>query len=1171
MAVRVLADRFALGPPVVEGGHGVLHKASDLNREAQPVAVKLFKPSRALDDRVLQAAWSNELSAYQALGTHRNLVRLIDWGRNADDGAPFLVFEWLERDLHDHLARVEIDGWDDFWPFARDILVGLSLIHAAGYVHRDLKPENVLVGADGTLKVADFGTTRLIETLNMGTTMGLLGTVPYAPPERGTPTPTAAYDVYSFGVLAVRCLTGTTPSSHDAVLEAFENLDLPPDVSQTIRTTLSHDPLERPESAATLLATLHEVQSARELRREPEREVFLTASAQTLASIETQFGLSAGSGLDYLREDLSAVGAMSLDQRVEANLTPDVEIAGQSVVCRCQPHKSRPGVLMILRATRPPAQIIELARTTWLRARFRFRFTHPTDPQRAAAEQQVLLEQIADHAARRAEDSAAQELAQAFSTWRRILDAKFELERQRGTDIRYSSFETAGSRVKFRVESLPSLEPGEGRVVKAGTRRVLFGEVEGVENDALILYVTRGQASALPKSGTLEYDAEASKSKLKREQAALDRIAQGRALRPELRELLLDPSSSAPSSPEVVAAFHQPGLDDAKKAAVALSLGSRDFTLVQGPPGTGKTTFIAELVAQHLHRSRESRVVLTSQTHIALDNALVRIRALIPDATLLRLGPTEKLTAEVEPLALPAQMDLWRGEVLANTRLFLRNLANSLGLAVGDVDPQTLAAELERRREHLQELRSRLALRRAERKRVVEQLNALNEMAPHVLAAAQAVEDAGRTSGADELASAASRFIDAGIHLAARLESAAPLNDRLVELESSLNAWQEEVRTLAARQTQLRQELSEALGTPEAPDDELIRAAREQAPLDPRLSQLEQIASDWEERFGKSKEFHGALILRSDVVAATCVGLSGVPGVESVPFDLCIVDEASKATATETLVPLAASRQWVLVGDAKQLPPFVEHALKDSELLSKFGLSRGEVEETLFAILNERLPAECKVTLTEQHRMHPTIGELVSKCFYQGELTSAPREVDPVVQVALQSPVLWLDTSGRKDCSEQSAGRSFKNRGEAKVVVGLLDRIDWVAANKGVVMSVAVLTGYDAQRREILDALSAGELNRVNLAVRVATVDAYQGQEADIAIFSVTRCNEKKEIGFLGSEERVNVALSRARDGLVIVGSTQFVDASAGRDTPLTRVLQHIRSSADCSVVVEEQ
>lgn len=1164
MAARIIEGRFAIpATPVQSGLHGTVFKASDLRRD-RPIAFKLFDPARVMDDRVLRQAWSTELESYQTLGLHPNLVELVDWGRT-DEGEPWLAFEWLARDLLDHLDHVEIVGWDDYWPIGCDVLRGLSAIHDAGFVHRDVKPENVLVSEEGGCKVADFGTMRLVERLRLGTTMAPLGTAPYSPPERNTATPTPAYDIYSFCVLSVVCLSGKVPATHDDVLALLSGLDLPPEVDQLIRRGLAEDPSVRPESASVLLSELDVLEQRRARQRQAELELFFHLQPRQQELLASSLGLSASGVAEYIRDDIAGLGAVAFDNRGVGD-EPDLQVAGELYLYRCQPHRSIPGALTILRASRPPAQVLEYARAQWWRPKLRARFSSPTDADRARQALMAFLAEVAERDALRAEAEAEESGDRLFPEWRSLLRAKFAIEDERSSPIRYSGFLTRGSRVVFRVGELPELEPNEGRLVRVGRRKVLFGEVDAVENDELHLFVTRGRAADLPPRGVLEYDAEASKSKLRREQSALDRVCERRSVRPDLRDLLLDPGRAATPQPFEVQDFDE-RLDDVKRDAVRTALGSPDFMVVQGPPGTGKTTFIAELVARHLEEHPGSRVVLTSQTHIALDNALVRIQERAPDARLLRLGPIEKLTEEVEPLSITPQLDAWRAEIVECGERFVREYARRLGIDVGDVDLKGLAADLQRRRDQLHQLRSSIANRQAERRRVVAELQRLNELAPEVLAAAEAIERATRSTSAADVEQAARLLIDQALKLAAKLEAGAPLNDRLIELETSLAAWRDEEREQAQHEQTVRDQLAAGLGTEERDPAALIaQAAIAGDTNDPRLTKVKAIASDWQERFGKSSEFTAALVLRSDVVAATCVGLAGIPGIERIPFDLCIVDEASKATATEVLVPLASSRKWVLVGDQRQLPPFVEHALDHPDLLRRFDINREQVHATLFAALAERLPDVCTVQLTNQHRMHPTIGRLISECFYDGALTSADREVSPVVQMALGSPVLWLDTAELPDRRERSAGTSVRNRREATTIAALLDRIDFVAAAQRQKLDVAVLTGYDAQRREVLDVITPRELERTSLHVRVATVDAYQGQEADIAIFCVTRSNTNGDLGFLRSEERVNVALSRARDGLVIVGDSDFISEVSVRTNPLARVLQHIRSNDGCVI-----
>jgi serine/threonine protein kinase len=1165
----ILGGRYVLPAAAKsEGGHAQLFHAVDIEDGHRTVAVKLFKPTRVLDDRVLQAAWANELKTYQSLGEQDTLVRLLDWDR-ADDGAPYLVFEWLEADLLTHLKDLELQGWDDFWAIGRDILSGLAEIHRAGYVHRDIKPENILIGGDGRYKVADFGTARLVETVNLGITMAPLGTIPYSPPERGTADPVPAYDVYSFAVLVTVSLSGQVGANHGAVLAQFQSLDLPPDVQGVLARALSNNPTERPDSAGVLLAELREIQEAREQRRVRQREVFLVVPTQVLDTYAQQYGLSPSDvSAAALVEDLSAVGAFAFDSRRHLD-NPDLQIAGQTMILRAVRQDGRNGLLRAVRISRPPAQVLELARATWHRPHVDFRLTSPTDSVGSSTVLAAILEETLQCDANRAEAEVRDSQNSLFRSWQSILRAKFAIEDERGKSIEYANFVVHGNRIRFKVQGDASgVKLEESRLIRNGNRRVLYGEVEGIENNDLILYITRGAISDLPRRGVLEYDAEASKSKLRREQAALERITNRRSTRADLQDLLLNPGSSRQPVAKEVKDFVQAGLDPAKRSAVQATLGAPDFVLVKGPPGTGKTTFIAELVSQHLRAEPNSRVLVSSQTHIALDNALVRIHEAASDVSLLRLGHADSLTESMEPFGYAAQMDEWRESSKSQTREFIQRFAADNGLTIPSQDVKALARELERKQDKVHDLRSRISLRLAERRALVERIGDLNKVATAIWEAADALERAAAGARGSAAETAVQRYVEAGMEAAARFEAGGVLGDELITMEAGLAEWRVELSGQLEQSEHIRNELARSIDmAAETPGEELLRVALQATEdLDPRLAKLQDIAADWEERFGRGVGFSAALVARAQVVAATCVGLTGVPGAESIPFDLCIVDEASKATATETLVPLASSRRWVLVGDEQQLPPFFERALLDSALREKFGLSAEETRQTLFSVLLERLPDECRFSLTHQHRMHPTIGRLISKCFYNNDLSSEPRELSDTVKTALGAAVVWVDTSRRSDRDEFQAGTSVRNKGEARVIAKLLDRLQWVAEKRSENISVAVLTGYDAQRREITEKLAGGELSRTNLAVRVATVDAYQGQEADVCIFSVTRSNDRKDYGFLTSHERINVALSRARDGLVIVGNLAFLDAESNLNAPLRRVLDHVREDPDCMI-----
>ena len=172
---------------------------------------------------------------------------------------------------------------------------------------------------------------------------------------------------------------------------------------------------------------------------------------------------------------------------------------------------------------------------------------------------------------------------------------------------------------------------------------LLRGTVEDVQGNDIVLYIDRTSSDKLPYTGRLTIDIWAAKEALSIQRPALDAVRFDRAVRADLRRLLIHPEVSAPPGDIGAVEFIQPGLDDAKRAAVAKGLGTQDILLVQGPPGTGKTTFITELILQTLSGNSNARILLTSQTHVALDNAVERLCKIDANIRIVRIGSVDNV------------------------------------------------------------------------------------------------------------------------------------------------------------------------------------------------------------------------------------------------------------------------------------------------------------------------------------------------------------------------------------------------------------------------------------------------------------------------------------------------------------------------------------------------
>jgi len=186
-----------------------------------------------------------------------------------------------------------------------------------------------------------------------------------------------------------------------------------------------------------------------------------------------------------------------------------------------------------------------------------------------------------------------------------------------------------------------------------------------------------------------------------------------------------------------------------------------------------------------------------------------------------------------------------------------------------------------------------------------------------------------------------------------------------------------------------------------------------------RAAAVLDLQATWLDCFGHNDAFNGALCERSSVVAATCIGLASLPGTDEVTYDLCIFDEASKATATEALVPMVRAKKWAFVGDSHQLPPFEDEVHRNGELQRRFDIDSEIDLESLFERLRRLLPIACQKMLQKQYRMVPPIGRLISDCFYDGEVESNERPLEPRLVSVTGMAVTWITTRYLADRREE--------------------------------------------------------------------------------------------------------------------------------------------------------
>ena len=270
----------------------------------------------------------------------------------------------------------------------------------------------------------------------------------------------------------------------------------------------------------------------------------------------------------------------------------------------------------------------------------------------------------------------------------------------------------------------------------------------------------------------------------------------------------------------------------------------------------------------------------------------------------------------------------------------------------------------------------------------------------------------------------------------------------------------------------------------------------------------------------------------ADVVCCTCVG-AGDPRLAKMKFRSVLIDESTQSAEPECMIPLVhGCKQVVLVGDHKQLGPVIMN-----KKAAKAGLNQSMFER----LVNLRV---APIRLNVQYRMHPCLSEFPSNMFYDGTLQNGithesrlRKDVDFPWPVA-EMPMMFWSNQGNEEISP--SGTSYLNRTEASNVEKAVTRFFKAGVQPA---EIGIITPYEGQRSYIVTSMQHSGTYKKDAykEVEVASVDAFQGREKDFIVLSCVRSNETSGIGFLSDPRRLNVALTRAKYGLVILGNPKVL------------------------------
>ena len=718
-------------------------------------------------------------------------------------------------------------------------------------------------------------------------------------------------------------------------------------------------------------------------------------------------------------------------------------------------------------------------------------------------------------------------------------------------------------------------------------RQQSVGYYEDLSGNVLKLGLAHNvNLSEFKKDGVLTVDNYQAQEVVDRQQRAIKRLRFFETVNPELPNLLTNPERLSIDNPTAINMWFQSKLDEAQRKAVRRALATRDIFLVQGPPGTGKTSVIAELILQIIEREGQTSILVSSQSNVAVNNVLDKVRELRPDLAefIVRVGHEEK-AGTVQDLMLDRQLYNWSKEVVFRSDKYMAELeakldgakefTEALGVLAECQDAQQQQEQLQIELDHAKQRLANLEKEYEQLNDSINQITQLQQQAESILSSASPEDDRLHQimkSFQNDYLTWANGFLERANQMAGVSFQYVDAKDAVEILHAKLSSLENEIRIGIELVNEFLQDKFGVMFNSIIEQKRFINRQQfgKQEEI-ARLGRLRKIVIDWKQRVGKSqRDFSSAYLTHCKIVGATCIGVAAKGDVNKVEFDWVIVDEAGRATPPELLVPIIRGQRIVLVGDHRQLPPTVNKEM-DEAIEQLDGVSRTMFQTSLFQQLMERGTNQVQLPLTIQYRMHPTIGRLISKCFYEEKLENGVGSQERLHGIAwLSHPVIWFSTKDLPHHDEISEGYSYRNDAEIEVITRLLDRINATYTQTNITgKTIGLITGYQPQKAALRRQVSANTQRWQKLPdIEVNTVDAYQGRERDIIIYSVVRSNRKGKIGFLQDVRRLNVALSRARELLIIVGNEDIENADVRGQNPFYDVINHIRSDKDCALEV---
>lgn len=1016
---------------------------------------------------------------------HIALPDIIDYGHDQEQNAYAIVYEYLEevKRLEEIIEEINVQAAIGGLRDLADCLHELHLKHKIN--HGDIHPGNILIDGNGQFYLVDFGLTDITRTLSQSSDLEIFAKE-FAAPEklsrlRSNGFPYQA-DVYSFGKLLEWLF-----QERQQVLKEESN--------KLLVALLADNPIERPSWNKVI--------------------EIIDSISKTLS-----FGIVLVSFKNWETEndDLYILQTTPLLFSIFIRDTGDYFIdiiAGEFVFMYCQwaQHSRTLHIGKRVDKESMDEKVFSSKKRFGKKLPFAPSFVKHLPGRLPIEDLTWLFEKwISEKKERRSSGSKYRNLAkEELGFYSELLKKELDVIASNSLRLQFTRHEVKDDEITFWIkpnENFSSVGAIQGHVeegndinsegfeyiisAKADRKQVkekngFSGKPYFYDNKLGILKIKDCEhlkKESIPKDGFLFENISKKEEEKNRQLDAIRKVEKNQTQNPDLAYYLFKPDELPPASTDYSAletVFQRDNdqkpliYSDNQNKAIRNALNKVPFSVIQGPPGTGKTTIITEIVFQLIHQKSDARILITSQTNNAVDQVLENlIKNEIP---ILRLsGITAPRNELIRRHTIKRKLEGWKEGVKKSAELNFKKLKEKFLIETQNIS--LFAGSI-----------ANTILKNNDWKQTREKI----------------LRIVGNNKTYQKLQ-----------QLPAEKQRAIILIDEVfgTKLDAFLNLW------------------------------ELHRDW-----LNTIISLDEQSA------------INQKLIDSIRVIGATCNHIASKNYKRyNFEFDYVIMDESGKATTAESLVPIVMGKNLVFVGDQRQLRPRltstreVEKWLRDKHRQEASELENWEDyfnKPSLFEQVIKWIDNDYKTQLTECRRSSTEQVKFTSTCFYEPEgddpIVSIPRDksAEHNLPLAVQTSIVFVDIGSHyRNEFDNEKNHSSLNQESAAVIPEILECLNKYPIVKE--YSIGVITGYSAQyrllKKRIDKKLHQKNLNNIKSwkkqdeKLAISVVDKFQGLEKDIVIVDLVKSGVGLKLGFLEVSNRVNVALSRQKKLLILVG-----------------------------------